>query len=159
MVVTMKTAQEALFEKIEETLMRYPNMKCVIQRIEKIEDVMDDQAGDWDDDEELYEKLMEEWDELILAYDMFQKLKTFEEWKELGIHVTKGEKSRIRLGGKAVFHSTQTRGGYYDRNNKKWFTPINRYNKWESPEDDDFAGEMDYDLGGIGYYQDEGFWG
>lgn len=154
------SAREILFNKIQESLMKYPSLDMVIKRIEKIEDIMDSKQGHWDDEEDQYDKLMDEWDDLNFSYELLNsKLKTYDEWKEKGIHVMKGEKSAIKLNGKPVFHSIQTEGGYYDRGTGKWCVPRNRYNKWESPEDDDFAREMDYDLGGIGYYQDSGFWG
>ena len=154
-----KSAKEQLFDRINDSLFKYPSLDLVIKRIEQIEDSMDSRNGHWDGEEELFDRLMDEWDELYFAYDIHHKLKTFEEWKDLGIHVTKGEKSKIRLNGKAVFHSTQTGGGYYSREANKWCIPRNRYDKWESPGDDDFAREMDYDLGGIEYYQRGGFGG
>jgi hypothetical protein len=151
-----KNTREILFERIQESLIKYPSLDMIIKRIEKIEDIMDSKQGHWDDNEETFKKLMDEWGELNFSYDLLNdKLKTFDEWKKKGKHVIKGEKSKIKLNGVPVFHSTQT-----ERNGcKESRIPRNRYNKWESPDCDEFARQMDHDLGGIEYYQGAGFWG
>lgn len=148
--------RKILFEKIQESLMKYPSLEMVIKRIENIEDIMDSKQGHWDNEEDQFKRLMEEWDELDYAYKLHtEKLKTFDEWKKKDKHVKKGEKSMIKLNGVSVFHSIQTEANNYHNSR----IPRNRYNKWESPDDDDFAREMDHDLGGIEFYQGAGFWG
>ena len=145
-----------LFERIQEILVKYPNIDIVTKRMDWMDDNMDSRKIT-DDDE--WDKLMKEWDDLCSAWHVFTKLKTFDEWKDIDRSVKKGEKSMFRLNGKAVFHFNQTSGeSYYCRDNGIFYTPRSPYPKYGSPSDDDFAEQMNYDLGGIGYYQDCGFW-
>lgn len=150
------SAKDLLFNNVQESLMKYPSLDMVIKRIENIEDIMDSKQGHWDDEEDQFKQLMEEWDELDYAYKLHtEKLKTFDEWKKKDKHVKKGEKSMIKLNGIPVFHLIQTEAN----DNRNSHIPRNRYNKWESPDCDEFSRQMDHDLGGIEFYQGAGFWG